>query len=448
MPVAVAVNPLTNKVYVANRDSNNVTVIDGATNNTTTVAVGIQPFAVAVNPLTNKIYVANAAGGSVTVIDGATNNTTTVAVGALPSGVTVNPVTNKIYVANRDGNSLTVIDGATNTAITIPTGMAPIGVAVNPVTNKIYVANSGSNDVTVLTEQQVQPIPLTSKITPLVGNATGNSTPTFTFSASSSFAPIAPPVDALYFQFDTWGGPWAAAVSAGPPGSFSGTAPTLTQGVHILYAYATDGQDATSTMTTTWGGSSPLVGAIAPYLFVVAAPGFFLGPATGGSTSATVSAGHTATYDLQVSPFNGLTGAVQLTCSGAPTGAACSISPNPVTITGASPVPFMVDVTTMKSGIAPRFLPRAPGGAPAPLALVGLLSLLIVFGLRKRRRALVAAPALTLVLLILLAACGGSGQGGSGSGSSGTPPGTYTLKLTATAPGISHTIPLTLNVTP
>ncbi len=31
---------MTNKIYVANRGSNNVTVIDGATNATTTVAAG------------------------------------------------------------------------------------------------------------------------------------------------------------------------------------------------------------------------------------------------------------------------------------------------------------------------------------------------------------------------------------------------------------------------
>ena len=62
--------------------SNNVTVIDGATNNTTTVAVGTAPCAVAVNPNTNQIYVAQLwQQRTVTVIDGATNNTTTVAVG-------------------------------------------------------------------------------------------------------------------------------------------------------------------------------------------------------------------------------------------------------------------------------------------------------------------------------------------------------------------------------
>ena len=81
-----------------------MTVIDGATNNTTTVAVGTLealPHAVAVNPVTNQIYVANNSSNNVTVIDGATNNTTTVAVGTDTYAVAVNPTTNQIYVANR-----------------------------------------------------------------------------------------------------------------------------------------------------------------------------------------------------------------------------------------------------------------------------------------------------------------------------------------------------------
>src|ERR1700693_48085 len=59
-PYAVAHNSATNKIYVANVESNNVTVIDGMTSQTTTVAVGAEPWAIAVNPITNKIYVVNA----------------------------------------------------------------------------------------------------------------------------------------------------------------------------------------------------------------------------------------------------------------------------------------------------------------------------------------------------------------------------------------------------
>jgi YVTN family beta-propeller protein len=58
-PASVAANPVTNKIYVANRNSNDVTVIDDATGTQSTVLVGSRPYAIAVNTVTNKIYVAN-----------------------------------------------------------------------------------------------------------------------------------------------------------------------------------------------------------------------------------------------------------------------------------------------------------------------------------------------------------------------------------------------------
>ncbi len=121
-PLAAAINPVTNKIYVPNYGSNNVTMIDGVTNATVIVQAGTKPFAVAVNPVLNKIYVANQSSNNVTVIDGVTNATTTVPVGSDPYAVAVNPVTNKIYVANDIGDSVTVIDGATNATTTVPAG--------------------------------------------------------------------------------------------------------------------------------------------------------------------------------------------------------------------------------------------------------------------------------------------------------------------------------------
>ena len=102
--------------------------------------------------MTNQIYVANSlTGAGVTVIDGVTNNTTTVADGGAPWDVAVNPNTNQIYVANFNSNNVTVIDGATNNTTTMAVGTGPRAVAVNPTTNQIYVANTASNNVTVLT---------------------------------------------------------------------------------------------------------------------------------------------------------------------------------------------------------------------------------------------------------------------------------------------------------
>jgi len=156
-PEAVAANTVTNKIYVANFKSSNVTVIDGATNSTTTVpaiAAG-RPVAVAVNELTNKIYVASLGslivGGitsGITVIDGATNTATTITdPNGWPRALAVNSVTNKIYVAPNSGSNITVIDGATNSTTTVAdpnaSGLHAYAIAVNPATNKIYVANNG-----------------------------------------------------------------------------------------------------------------------------------------------------------------------------------------------------------------------------------------------------------------------------------------------------------------
>ena len=103
-----------------------VTVIDGATNATTLVEAGCDPRAVAVNPVTNKIYVANFCDNNVRVIDGATNATNSVMPQAAgPVAVAVNPVTNKIYVANSRTANVTVIDGATNATTTVRVGSGP-----------------------------------------------------------------------------------------------------------------------------------------------------------------------------------------------------------------------------------------------------------------------------------------------------------------------------------
>ncbi len=138
---------------MANENGNNVSVIDGATNNVVaTVPVGYYPSSVAANPTTNRIYVAHDMHNSVSVIDGHTNAlVTTVALVDSPQGVAVNPATNRIYVANYDNNSVSVIDGVSNAVVaTTPVGNGPRGVAVVAATNRAYVANSVGDTVSVI----------------------------------------------------------------------------------------------------------------------------------------------------------------------------------------------------------------------------------------------------------------------------------------------------------
>ena len=109
-------------------------------------------MAAAVNEVTNRIYVVNYASSDVTVIDGASNRPiATVKVGLWPQQIAINTKTNMIYVVNTHANSVSVIDGRTNTvAATVPADKGPWAVAVNPVTNMIYVANRLSDKVTVI----------------------------------------------------------------------------------------------------------------------------------------------------------------------------------------------------------------------------------------------------------------------------------------------------------
>jgi hypothetical protein len=117
----------------------------------------------------------------------------------------------------------------------------------------------------VATEQDVHPIPLTTDINPLPGNAATVSNPTLDYSVASTYFPSAPAVQQVYYQVDTWTGPWLRAIPSGGVGSF--TIPVQTGGIHTVYAFAGDGQEATS--VTMGSGSSPIPGAMTAYTLLI-----------------------------------------------------------------------------------------------------------------------------------------------------------------------------------
>jgi YVTN family beta-propeller protein len=171
-PGDVGVNAATDRVYVANTGSNNVSVIDGATNAVVaTVPVGNAPYGIGVNAATDRVYVANQTSNNVSVIDGAINAVVaTVPVGNHPWGVGVNAATDRVYVTNQNSNSVSVIDGAINAVVaTVPVGSGPYGIGVNAATDRVYVANGGSNNVSVI-DGAINTVVATVPVGP-VGNA-------------------------------------------------------------------------------------------------------------------------------------------------------------------------------------------------------------------------------------------------------------------------------------
>jgi YVTN family beta-propeller protein len=246
-PRSLAVNQVTNKIYIANMLSDNVSVMDGVTNKVTaTVKAGSSPEDVAVNPVTNKIYVINNYGNNVTVIDGVNHKTTTVSAGHRPIDVEVNPVTNKIYVVSRGDYkdnlgkvNLTVIDGKTNKTSTVATGKYPADAAINPITNKIYVVNSQSNSVTAINDAGRAPNPLHIAITSKAGKE-GDGT-TFSFRITNTYSQNASLVQGVYYQIDSIEGPWKSAKKSGK--DWNATIGSLKEGKHTIYVWALDAQE-------------------------------------------------------------------------------------------------------------------------------------------------------------------------------------------------------------
>jgi YVTN family beta-propeller protein len=111
---------------------------------------------IAVNPVTNKIYVVDM-NGRIEVVKSFGQpyvyNYQTIAEVGLDSSarsIAVNQKTNKAYVTSLP-NLLYVIDGSTDTVIKrITVGQFPYSVAVNQETNMIYVANLNSRTISVI----------------------------------------------------------------------------------------------------------------------------------------------------------------------------------------------------------------------------------------------------------------------------------------------------------
>lgn len=175
-------------------------------------------------------------------------------------------------------------------------------------------------------------------------------------------------------------------------------------------------------------------------------------PAGGNcATTAMVTDGHMASYNLQASSLSGFTGTVALGCTGVPSLAVCTVSPNSVTLNGSSSTAFTVTVTTtapsmMTPLVAPRvWPPKNLQYTASPLLLV-LLFFVFQRHLRTKAsgRKLGFAYGLAIISISLLTAWGCNSGGGVHN--PGTPKGPSTLTITGTSGGVSRTLDLTLKV--
>lgn len=169
-PTGIALNPVTDTIYVGNGTTGTLSVIDGKRCNAAAsrgcgqrVAVataGTDPIGIAVDRSTNTIYAANASG-TVAIVDGRRCSAAsragckaepaTVRVGINPQFLAVDETTHTLYVANSGSDSISVIDGRTGRVKgSISVGPIPFTLAVNPVTHTVYVTDLGAQTVSVV----------------------------------------------------------------------------------------------------------------------------------------------------------------------------------------------------------------------------------------------------------------------------------------------------------
>lgn len=140
--------------YVANFNTNNVTIIDSTTNTTVaTVTVGRSPSAIIVTPNGEFVYVANASDNTVSVINAITDTViSTIPVGSSPDALAITSDGASVFVADSGDNTVYRINTSSNTATlfaTLPALSNPAAIAVNQ--NQIYVARTNLGQIEVFT---------------------------------------------------------------------------------------------------------------------------------------------------------------------------------------------------------------------------------------------------------------------------------------------------------
>jgi sugar lactone lactonase YvrE len=165
--------------------------------------------------------------------------------------------------------------------------------------------------------------------------------------------------------------------------------------------------------------------------------------ASGGTATATLSAGGTANYNLTIAPATGsVLPAVTLSASGGPAGSTITITPQTIAAgAGATNVTVAVQVPATSAVVRRTHLWALGFG----LSLTGLLVLPCGLDWRRLTQRRMLFPVLWLIAFAFIGALSGC----SGSSSS-TPPGHqathYTITVTATAGSVSHPVNLTLTV--
>jgi trimeric autotransporter adhesin len=184
---------------------------------------------------------------------------------------------------------------------------------------------------------------------------------------------------------------------------------------------------AAETVTATFNsGNSPVTISVAP----------------GSPSTVNTTPGGSAVFGLALTAAPGITGTVQLGCVSSSPNITCNIVPSSIVLTG-KPIDVAIVVETFCQGAIPVSgpFPAGTGGLGLLLAAMALCGAMWTF---KQRPRLALSFGIVIFFVVGMSACASLPKSPGGAA---TPPGSYPLTVTATAPnGATSSVNLTLVV--
>ncbi len=152
-PSGLALSPDGTRLYVTEHNNNFLTVINTADNSIiASIPVGQNPWGLAVSPDGNLVYVVDSSDNNVSIVNTTTNKVIgTISLGKTPNDIQISPDGSRLYVTETNDNTVAVINTQTNGIIaTINTGVGPLDEAISPDGSRLYVTDVNDNTVTVI----------------------------------------------------------------------------------------------------------------------------------------------------------------------------------------------------------------------------------------------------------------------------------------------------------
>lgn len=172
---------------------------------------------------------------------------------------------------------------------------------------------------------------------------------------------------------------------------------------------------------------------------------------SGSPPSLTVESGGTATFSIMLNSKNGFNQTVRLSCGSVPSGARCTISPSSLALTAGGTATAILTIATVgptamsNPNPTERISWAQMDGSSLSLRITALATLLPVgLGFLSPHKRRIFGLGLITMLLLALVACGGPSS--LGTGAVHTPPGSYTIVVTANSGALSSGAQLNLVV--